>query len=359
MLTRVLRVDPHTPDQEAIAQAAAILVRGGLVAFPTETVYGLGAHALDNAAVESIFRVKGRPSTDPVIVHLADVDRLDDIAQDIPPSLEALARTFWPGALTVILRKRSAVPDSVTAGLSTVGVRVPSHPVAHMLLRHADIPLAAPSANRFSRPSPTSAEHVLNDLDALIDLVLDGGSTPIGVESTILDLTVSPPLVRRPGGVPLDHIRQILPETEIAVAVGGASHAQPAPGQMLRHYAPRVPLTLYIGSVDRVSQRLAADARSAAASGSTVGILSPEEDLIALAPRLAAVAATGRILTMRYGSRRDRAEAARELFRALRDIDAVGVDMILASAPDARDIGVAIIDRLTRAAEGRVVHLEE
>jgi L-threonylcarbamoyladenylate synthase len=333
------------------------LRHGELVAFPTETVYGLGAHALDAAAVDRLFRAKGRPATDPVIVHVDDAARLDDVARAIPPLAYQLAREFWPGPLTLILLKRDIVPDAITAGQPTVAIRVPSHPVARLLLRMAGIPIAAPSANRFSRPSPTCAAHVLADLDGVIDVLLDGGPTPIGVESTILDLTVSPPLVRRPGGVALERLRERLPDVQHVRETFATATALPASGQLARHYAPRAQLTLYLGDVDAVAARLAVDARRAAASGSRVGILAPEEDLRALAPRLAAVAATGRIVTARCGSRRRRADAARELFGALRDLDGQGVDLILASAPDAQDIGLAVIDRLTRAADGRVIQV--
>ncbi|MGH9175077.1 MAG: L-threonylcarbamoyladenylate synthase [Vicinamibacterales bacterium] len=355
-MTRVLTVDPERPDPQIVEEAARSLQRGDLVAFPTETVYGLGAHALDSTAVERLFRAKGRPVTDPVIVHLADGDRVGDVARRVPAVAQDLARRFWPGPLTLILWKRERVPDTVTAGQPTVGVRVPSHPVALLLLRMAGVPVAAPSANQFARPSPTRAAHVLADLEGVIDVLLDAGPTTIGIESTILDLTVSPPLVRRPGRVSLEQIREFVPDAQSVTEVHGLRSAQPSAGQLARHYAPRATLTLYVGEPDRVAARLANDARSAAASGSRVGVLAPEEDLIALAPRLAAVAATGRIVTMRYGSRRKRADAARDLFRALRDLDGEGVDIILASAPDPQDIGVAVIDRLTRAAEGRVIY---
>lgn len=359
MHTRVIRVDPHDPDSAAIAEAAATLTRGGLVAFPTETVYGLGANALSEAAVGGIYRAKGRPPTDPMIVHIAHVDQLPGIADEVPPIVADLARRFWPGPLTLILPKRASVPDVVSAGLPTIGVRIPSHTVSRRLLSQLALPVAAPSANRFSHPSPTTAEHVLHDLDGLIDLVIDGGPTSIGIESTILDLTVSPPLVRRPGRASLDDIREILPDVQSVTATLGTRYPQPAPGQLLRHYAPRARLTLYVGSVDCVSQRVAADARASVAAGSRVGILAPEEDLLALAPRLAAVAARGRILSKRYGSRRNQDEAAHDLFRALREIDEDDVDVILALAPGAQGIGIAVIDRLTRAADGRVVYLQE
>ncbi len=359
MATRILTVDPANPDPDAMAEAAAVVKRGGLVAFPTETVYGLGAHALDRTAVTAIFRAKGRPATDPIIVHLADPDALTTVARDVPDAAIALARAFWPGALTLVLRRRDEVPELVTAGLPTVGVRVPSHPVAACFLRRAGIPIAAPSANRFSRPSPTTAAHVLDDLEGLIDLVIDAGPTPIGIESTIVDLTVTPPLMRRPGGVTERAIRQILPTVQIAAGYGSEIDAQAAPGQLLRHYAPRARVTLYLGGVTRVAERLARDARTEAAAGRQVGVLAPEEDLRELAPRLAASAAFGRVRTVRYGSRRHPEEAAHDLFAALRHLDAEGVDVILASAPGPDAVGLAIIDRLTRAAEGRVVNLQE
>lgn len=354
-MTQWVRLDPVRPDRDLIREVAEVLRQGGLVAFPTETVYGLGAHALDAAAVLRIFHAKGRPATDPMIVHLARADQLGTVARAVPDSARALAAAFWPGALTMILQKQTVVPDVVTAGLPTVGIRVPSHPIAHALIDAAGLPVAAPSANRFSRPSPTLAEHVLADLDGAVDVIVDGGPTAIGVESTILDLTVSPPLVRRHGAVTLAHIRRIVPEAAAITDVADRARPQRAPGQLLRHYAPRAALTLYLGDVEAVTTRLANDLRGAVASGLRVGVLSPEEDLLALAPRLAAVAAGGRVVTMRCGSRKDRAAAAHELFQALRALDAQGVNVIFASAPAGEGIDAAIVDRLTRAAEGRVV----
>lgn len=359
MATRVLAVDADDPDAAAIAEAAAVLARGGLVAFPTETVYGLGADARDPQAIARLFDAKGRPPTDPVILHVADVRQLPAIVSHVPRQVPALARAFWPGPLTLILPRHASVPAAVSAGLPTVGVRVPSHPVAQHLLRRAGLPVAAPSANRFSAPSPTTAAHVVDDLDGRIDLILDGGPTPIGVESTVLDLTVTPPVIRRPGGVSLRDIRRILPAAMSAAAFATPAAPQRAPGQLLRHYAPRAALTLYLGEANRVVSRMAADARTATARGSRVGILSPGEDLAALAPRLAPAAAAGRIVTARYGSRKHPDEAARDLFGALRDLDTADVDLIFASAPTPDGIGDAIIDRLSRAADGRVIYVQE
>ena len=353
-LTRVIRIDPDRPDRSLVGEAAEILRTGGLVAFPTETVYGLGAHALNEAAVAKIFAAKGRPSTDPVIVHLAGANQLEIVASAVPAVAHELASAFWPGALTLIVNKAASVPALVTAGLSTVGVRVPSHPVAHLVIQEAGVPVAAPSANRFSRPSPTTAQHVLDDLDGRVDAIVDAGPATIGVESTIVDLTVSPPIVRRPGGISLQAIRKVVPRIVSVTALESGDRAQYAPGQLSRHYAPRARLTLYVGSVDAVTDRVARDVRNAVAAGTRVGVLAPQEDLSALAPRLAAIGPTGRVVTMRCGSRADRAGAARELFAALRALDAAQVDVIVAAAPGGGDLDDAIIDRLSRAAEGRV-----
>lgn len=355
--TRRLAVDPAHPDPAVIHEAAAVLVRGGLVAFPTETVYGLGAHALDATAVDGIFAAKGRPSTDPLIVHVADAAGIQALAHDIPTSVADLAARFWPGPLTLILPKQAVVPDAVTAGLPSVAVRVPAHPVAQALLRAAGLPVAAPSANRFSRPSPTRAAHVLADLESRIDLVLDGGATSVGVESTIVDLTADVPVLRRPGGVPEQALRAVLPDLRVERRAVGPEVAQQAPGQLLRHYAPTAVLTLFVGAPSRVVAAVAARTRAALGAGQRVGLLGPEEDLSALAPEVAAGASAGRVRSQPVGSRRDVSRAARELFDALRALDATGVDVILATAPEQGDLAPAILDRLTRAAEGRVVRV--
>jgi L-threonylcarbamoyladenylate synthase len=236
-----------------------------------------------------------------------------------------------------------------------LGVRVPAHTVAQALLRETLVPIAAPSANRFSRPSPTRAEHVLADLSGAIDLVIDAGSTSVGVESTIVDLTSSPPCIRRPGGITLEQIAALIPAVVPTSERQDIGQAQSSPGQLLRHYAPRARLTLHIGHLEPVCARVAAAVRSAVARGDRVGVLAPAEDLAALAPRLAAIGTTGRVETAKCGTRDDRAAAARELFEALRALDARGVDLIYAIAPPGDGINTAIIDRLTRAAEGRVV----
>jgi L-threonylcarbamoyladenylate synthase len=354
MKTRVVTVDPQQPDPAAIAEAADALRAGKLVAFPTETVYGLGAHALNDAAVQGIFDAKERPATDPLIVHIAHVGQVSQCAASFPSLARRLALSFWAGPLTLILPKKPSIPDLVTAGLPNVALRAPSHRVARALVETAGIPIAAPSANRFSRPSPTQAAHVLADLDGRVDLILDGGATDIGVESTIVDFSVDPPVLRRPGGITLEQVRSLVPAVVLATAQGRESDAQPAPGQLTRHYAPTADLTLYDGEAAAVIERIGADVRTATAQGLKVGILAPEEDLSALAPVIAAAAAAGRVVVRPCGSRRNIERAARELFGSLRDLDASGVEVIFAIAPGGEGLALAIRDRLMRAADGRV-----
>lgn len=348
-------VDRTQPDAATMAAAGRRLRHGQLVAFPTETVYGLGAHALDAAAVADIFTAKGRPSTDPVIVHVASADALPSLAREVPPAARALAARFWPGPLTLILPKRREVPDVVTAGLDSVAVRVPAHPVALALLAAAGVPVAAPSANRFSRPSPTVAAHVLEDLDGRVDLILDAGPTDIGVESTIVDCTVTPPVVRRAGGVPFDVLAEVVPGVRVADAVVDVATAQRAPGQLLRHYAPKATMTVYAGETASVVARMAGELRAHVGRGARVGVLAPDDVLLALAPVMAAAAARGRAVTASLGKRHDPAAAAARLFAALRALDAEGVDVILAAGPDLAGLGAAVWDRLRRASEGRIV----
>jgi L-threonylcarbamoyladenylate synthase len=305
------------------------------VAFPTETVYGLGAHALDPAAVQRIFEAKGRPASDPLIVHVATFDQLHGLVAWVPARAEALAERFWPGPLTLVLPRSDEVPDLVTAGLETVAIRVPSHPVARALLESARMPVAAPSANLFSRPSPTRASHVLADLGGRIDMVLDGGPTEVGVESTVLDLSHDPPTILRPGAVSLEALREILPDVRVRDAAQPVSEATPmsSPGLLSKHYAPRAPLTLYEGDPERALARLEADARAAEAAGTRVAVLD-------------------------FGGERDPARVAGRLYDALRAADDRGVELILVRGCSVETgLGLAVQDRLRRAAAGRIVRV--
>jgi L-threonylcarbamoyladenylate synthase len=349
-MTRVISIDPERPDPGTIARAAEILREGGLVAFPTETVYGLGADGLNPKALERLFAAKGRPPTDPVILHIADLEMLPRLAREIPPPVWTLAQRFWPGPLTLVLPKQPAVvPDLATAGLPTVAVRMPAHPVALALIRAAGTSIAAPSANRFGHVSPTTARHVLEDLESRIDLILDAGPTAIGVESTVLDLTRPVPTILRPGGLPREALEAVLgPVAVFDRAVAGPA---PSPGMLPKHYAPRTELVVLLGPKERLRPHLREIARHYVQQGHRVGLLIAEEDRAAVADLPVEVAI--------LGSEADLASIARRLYPALRELDQRGLDLILAREFGAEGLGLAIRDRLIRAAGGRVIRIEE
>jgi L-threonylcarbamoyladenylate synthase len=345
-VTPVLTVDPDRPNPEVIARAAERLRAGGLVAFPTETVYGLGVNAMDRVAVRRLFEAKGRPATDPLIVHLADVHTIAALVLHVPEDVTRLASRFWPGPLTVVLPRSGDVPDEVTAGLDTVAIRIPRHPVAHAVLSAAAIPIAAPSANLFSRPSPTSAAHVLDDLDGRIDLIIDGGVTTVGVESTVLDLTRTVPTILRPGAVTREMLLDVLPRIDEYVAASSSVDPQRAPGMLEKHYSPRTPLTLYEGANALTS--LNKDAQQALNAGERIGLLVASGDLEH------DTTLTDRCAVREVGP--DAAEIARHLYASLRELDAAGLDRILARGFYLDSgLGDAIADRLRRAAAGRIV----
>jgi L-threonylcarbamoyladenylate synthase len=345
MQTLRLSVDANeldaAPSRAAIEQAAEILRAGGTVAFPTETVYGLGANALDSAAVAKIFAAKQRPGWDPLIVHLADRSMVASVTSSVPESAARLMDAFWPGPLTLLLPRSASVPDAVTAGRSLVGVRVPRHPVAHALLRAAGIPVAAPSANSFGRISPTLAAHVLEDLDGRIDAVLDSGETTHGLESTVVDPCSEPCVVYRPGVVTLEQIRAVCPRAvmfqETAIRRDAVPESLPSPGVGLRHYAPRARLILVDGP-----ESFLLHARAAAQKGDRLGLMLPEG--------FAYEAGDPNALVYRWGAWTDEEELAQRLFAGLRWLDAAGATAILCPLPEAKGIGMAIRDRLKKAA---------
>ncbi|MGD0830568.1 MAG: L-threonylcarbamoyladenylate synthase [Terracidiphilus sp.] len=327
--------------QEALEQAAAILRAGGLVALPTETVYGLGANALDAAAVERIFAAKQRPAWDPIIVHVADQKMLDMLVVRVPQAARKLMAAFWPGPLTLLLPRTSAVPDAVTAGRPLVGLRMPAHPVALELIRRARVPVAAPSANLFGHTSPTTAAHVLADLDGQIDAVLDAGATKLGVESTVLDPCQTPMVIYRPGAVTRDQILATAGAAEFyrerAALKATPPQSLPSPGVGLRHYAPRARLVLVDAPLDRLGEVLAAEALSLAHE--QVGLMLPAE--------LAAPA--GVMAVFPWGRWAAAGELAHALYAGLRALDDQGCTVILCPLPPQDGIGAAIRDRLGKA----------
>lgn len=327
--TEVVRVDPQRPEEEAIARAAEILRRGELVAFPTETVYGLGANALDAAAVARIYEAKGRPASNPVIVHVADAEAAYEVVAAWPEAAERLAARFWPGPLTLVLPKRETIPEIVTAGGPTVAVRVPAHAVARALLHAAGVPVAAPSANRSLRLSPTQTEHVLRDLRGHLPLILDGGPTTGGLESTVLDLTTSPPRLLRPGLVTPAEIEAVIGPIERSTKLVDG-RPLPSPGMMARHYAPRAPLEIAEQNAEtRILELLA--------QGETVGWLTVRES------DLKHPGLTILVLPKEPG-----VYAAR-LYAALHALDADGVTRIVVDLPPDGEAWLAARDRLRRA----------
>ena len=321
--------------QQDIQTAADLLRAGGLVGIPTETVYGLGANGLDPAAVGRIFQAKGRPQDNPLILHIPGADWLERYCRDIPAAAYELARRFW---------RRDNVPDQVTAGLDTVGMRCPAHPLCRAVIQAADVPVAAPSGNTSGRPSPTTAAHMLEDMDGRIDAILDGGPCSVGVESTIVDLTCTPPRLLRPGGITLEQLRAALGEVAVDPAVTrlmGAGERPRAPGMKYRHYAPKAPVTVVTGEPERSAAYIAAHA------GPGDGVICFEEFL--------PMYAGGARPVMSLGPAGDKGEQARRVFDALRAFDHTAVSAIWAQCPDSGGIGLAVTNRLNKAAGFHIV----
>lgn len=324
-------------DPNAVRDAAAILRRGGLLGIPTETVYGLGADALNEDAVSRIFLAKGRPQDNPLIIHVPDASWLERYCRSVPPAAYQLAERFWPGPLTMILPRRDIVPLQTTGGLETVGVRCPNHPVTLAIIEAAGVPIAAPSGNTSGRPSPTTAPHMIVDMDGRIDGIVDGGPCTVGVESTIIDLTVTPPRLLRPGGLPLESLRQVLGEVAVDKAVTGllaAGERPRAPGMKYRHYAPHAPVTVVTGEPERSARRIQG------LLSDTAGVICFDE----YAPLF-----PGHIIH-KLGPAADKSAQARHVFDALRTFDGTDVTEIFAQCPDDGGLGLAVANRLKKAA---------
>lgn len=336
--TRLLSLNPDSPEPGILREAAAVLRGGGLVAFPTETVYGLGADALNAEAVRRIYEAKGRPPRNPIIVHVRSTVHARELAERWPPSAQALAEQFWPGPITLVVKKRPCVPDIVTAGRDTVALRCPNHAVALALLEVAGCPIAAPSANRSERLSPTTAEHVSHSLCWRIDMILDGGSTRVGLESTVVDLTSSPPRLLRPGAITLDALRGVCGAIEFDVKSVGQDEGYSSPGQMDRHYAPRT--RLVCSDVSSADATVAAEVKA----GHRVGWLCWKGAACDVTTKGESSGAS--VMEMPA----DAESFAARLYAALHELDAAGLDVIVATLPPDLEIWRAIRDRLRRAA---------
>lgn len=350
--TLMIKVNPLEPDPEKIGIAAKIIRQGGLVAFPTETVYGLGANALNSEAVLALFRAKKRPLDNPPIIHVESIREVYKLAAGVPSGAKQLMQRLWPGPLTLILRRSSIIPSVTVAGLDTVAIRMPNHKVALMLIRESGCPIAAPSANLAGKPSPTSGDHVFDDLGGRIDAILDGGHTNIGVESTVLDLASEPPLVLRPGGTLLEDLRKVLPTVELHPFVLAEKELPlgeiRSPGMKHRHYAPKAQVIVVEGAIPAMVAKIKELLASYKKKGAKVGVLATDETQLSYQVDV--------VETM--GSRFNTDIVARNLFGRLRELDAKGLDVIIAEGLSTDGLGLAVMNRLRKASGYNIVKVD-
>lgn len=338
MTTKLFKINPNKIDVNCINEAATILKSGGLVGIPTETVYGLAANALDENAVTKIFIAKGRPQDNPLIVHLADTSWIEQFAINVPDSAFVLAEKFWPGPLTIILKKSELIPDVVSAGLDSVALRIPSHPVALAIIKACGFPLAAPSANLSGSPSPTNAGHVFADLNGKIDAIVDGGNCDVGVESTVLTLCTPIPRILRPGGITFEQLKSVLGKVEIDKAVTHKlrnNSRVASPGMKYKHYAPKVKIVLINSSLEQFVHYV----KQQESLQKSVAVLcfDGEQHLFD-------------IQAVAYGTEKDQNSQAKNLFDALRRLDELNVSIVYARCPQKSGVGLAVYNRLIRAA---------
>ncbi len=345
METKYWRLTGNAVDEAAVTEAAVLIRQGEVVAFPTETVYGLGADGMNAAAVKKIFAAKGRPADNPLILHVASLTQVKTLVRDISSTAERLMQAFWPGPMTLVLKKADGVPDCVTAGLDTVGIRWPNHLAAQMLIKLSGCPIAAPSANLSGRPSPTDAQEVLADMQGRIAGVLDGGRAKVGVESTIIDCTGPVPVILRPGGVTLEDLEAEVGVVELDPALSGKLTATPkAPGMKYRHYAPQAPLWVVEG--DKTGACLVAKVAEQQRAGRCVGALVSEETARQLPQS---------VITLVYGRRGDAKALAEALFRLLRSFDKTPADWLIAEGVAETGLGLAAMNRLRKAAGWQII----
>lgn len=358
MKTVILEINPtekNLKNHSGIIQGGEIIKEGGLVAFPTETVYGLGANGLDSEAVKGIYKAKDRPSDNPLILHIADVRDVEDLVEEIPDHAKLLMERFWPGPITLVLKKQKQVPAQVTGGLDTVAVRMPSHPIARALIAAAGVPIAAPSANRSGRPSPTLAEHVTRDLAGRVEMIIDGGPCQMGIESTVIDCTGETPMVLRPGSLSVEEMEELVGTLQLDVGVATAENkekdvAPKSPGMKYRHYSPEAQLLIIEGEDAEVQKKFIEMINSAEAN-LKLGFLATKEMVSQLQDHL--VDHSVKVL----GSREDLGEMAANLFRLLREFDEEDVDLILAEGLPLHGLGLAVMNRLRKAAGYQIIRV--
>lgn len=351
MKTKIIKLDENKIEEAPLKEAGEVLRGGGLVAFPTETVYGLGGDALNPESSRKIYAAKGRPSDNPLIIHILNFEDIYTIVSQVPETARRIAEAFWPGPLTMILPKSGKVPMETTGGLDTVAVRMPSHPAARKLIEYGGGFVAAPSANASGRPSPTLAKHVIEDMQGRIDLILDGGEVGIGLESTIIDLTSDVPRILRPGYITQEMLEQVLGEVETDTALLGADSGQApkAPGMKYRHYAPKGVLTIVSGTAEQVVAYINRQTAADREAGEKAGVIGTEELLQGYHAEV----------VKSVGSREDELSIARRLYRILREFDEEEVSRIYSEAFAAAGIGQAIMNRLLKAAGYKVIELKE
>lgn len=354
METQIVKIDSQTDifskqEEVALKEAGAILRRGGLVAFPTETVYGLGGDALNRESSRKIYAAKGRPSDNPLIVHIAKVEALSYIAQNVDETVLKIAEAFWPGPLTIILPKKDVVPPETTGGLQTVAVRLPSCPAARKMITYAGGYVAAPSANVSGRPSPTVAKYVIEDMNGRVDMIIDGGEVGIGLESTILDLTVTPPQILRPGYITREMLHEVLGNVEVDKTIldNSTGQAPKAPGMKYRHYAPKGELTIVTGTGEDVVAYINEQTAHYAQEGKKTGIITTGESVDKYHAGI----------VKSLGSRTDEKSIAKNLYRVLREFDDEDVEVIYSEAFQDGGMGQAIMNRLLKAAGHKVVNM--
>jgi len=343
MKTVLLKVEPENPDLTKIQVAADIIRSGGLVAFPTETVYGLGADALNPEAVAALFEAKKRPLDNPPIIHVANVHAIDALVEEVPQKARLLMERFWPGPLTLIFKRSTKVPSLTTAGLDTIAIRIPNHKVALALINQSQRPIAAPSANLAGKPSPTTAQHVCEDLGGRIDVIIDGGATKIGVESTVVDLSVDPPLLLRPGGTSFETLKRALGSLELHSFVEAEQELTlqqiRSPGMKHKHYAPKAEVILVEGNIEATVIKIKELSESYKHKGFKVGILATDQTQEAYIADV----------VLSLGSRFNIVSVAQNLFRLLREVDALGVDVIITESVPSKGLGLAVMNRLRKA----------